>query len=144
MSTLVGSNDNSDRDITRQPLDSEPKENTTPAVEELLEAIRLTQEYAQFPCLPGWDWWDAYIKHRPNDAARLYHEWRMAERSVSTQPTVVEATPGEHVEMTAQRAERDGYDYYVHNDRVMPAGRNTDYRLSNREMVELLLTLGGQ
>lgn len=44
-------------------------------VDELLEAIRLTQEHAQFPCLPGWSWWDAYRKHRPEDAARLEREW---------------------------------------------------------------------
>lgn len=41
----------------------------------LLEAIRLTQEYAQLPAIPGWSWYDAYRYHRPEDAERLRQEW---------------------------------------------------------------------
>lgn len=46
--------------------------------EELLEVIRLTQEYVMLPPLEGWSWWDAYSKHRPNDAERLRREWQKA------------------------------------------------------------------
>lgn len=42
---------------------------------EALEAIRFTQEYAQLPCVDGWSWWDFYKKHRPKDADRLRGEW---------------------------------------------------------------------
>lgn len=44
-------------------------------IEQALEAIRLTQEYAQLPCVDGWSWWDFYRKHRPEDAARLKQEY---------------------------------------------------------------------
>jgi len=51
-------------------------------LEEALEAIRFTQEYAQLPCIDGWSWWDFYRKHRPADAERLRREWeRYAEVS---------------------------------------------------------------
>lgn len=43
--------------------------------ERLLEAIRLTQEYAQLPAIAGWSWYDAYRAHRPEDAGRLHAEW---------------------------------------------------------------------
>lgn len=41
----------------------------------LLEAIRLTQEYAQLPAVDGWSWFDAYRSRRPEDAERLRQEW---------------------------------------------------------------------
>jgi len=44
-------------------------------LDEALEAIRLTQEYTQLPCVDGWSWWDFYRKHRPEDAERLRLEW---------------------------------------------------------------------
>lgn len=44
-------------------------------VERLLEAIRLTQEYAQLPAVEGWSWYDAYRELRPDDARRLQREW---------------------------------------------------------------------
>lgn len=46
------------------------------AVEELLEAIRLTQEYAQHPAVEGWSWYDTYRKYRPKDAERLREYWQ--------------------------------------------------------------------
>lgn len=51
----------------------------TPSTEELLEAIRLTQEYCQLPALPGWTWYDVYSKWRPEDAERLRVEWERHE-----------------------------------------------------------------
>lgn len=51
----------------------------TPSTEELLEAIRLTQEYAQLPALPGWTWYDTYRRWRPEDAERLRREWERHE-----------------------------------------------------------------
>lgn len=46
------------------------------AVEELLEAIRLTQEHAQHPAIEGWSWYDTYRKYRPEDAERLREYWQ--------------------------------------------------------------------
>lgn len=51
-------------------------------LEAALEAIRLTQEYAQLPAIEGWTWFDFYRKHRPEDAERLRHEWE-AQRAVN-------------------------------------------------------------
>lgn len=50
-------------------------------IAELLEAIRLTQEYAQLPALDGWSWWDVYSRHRPGDAQRLRAEWERHDRA---------------------------------------------------------------
>lgn len=41
------------------------------AVEELTEAIRLTQEYIDLPALEGWSWYDALKKYAPEKAERL-------------------------------------------------------------------------
>jgi hypothetical protein len=43
-------------------------------LEEGLEAVRITQEYIQLPCVDGWLWWEFYKKHRPEDAMRLAEE----------------------------------------------------------------------
>lgn len=48
-------------------------------IERLLEAIRLTQEYAQLPALPGWSWFDIYRELRPDDAERLHREWERSD-----------------------------------------------------------------
>jgi len=45
-------------------------------IEELLESIRLTQEYAQNPAVEGWSWYDTYKKYRPEDAERLRAYWQ--------------------------------------------------------------------
>jgi len=52
------------------------KRKTNDDLEGALEAIRLTQEYAQLPCIDGWSWWDCYRQHRPEDAERLRREWQ--------------------------------------------------------------------
>ena len=57
-------------------------------VEAALEAIRLTQEYVQLPCVDGWSWWDFYRTHRPEDAERLRREW---ERHAALTGPVAEA-----------------------------------------------------
>ena len=57
-------------------------------VEAALEAIRLTQEYVQLPCVDGWSWWDFYRTHRPEDAERLRREW---ERHAALAGPVAEA-----------------------------------------------------
>lgn len=59
-------------------------------IHELLESIRLTQEYIQLPCLPGWSWWDAYSKYRPEDALRLFDEQRSVKVDFDLPPYEVE------------------------------------------------------
>lgn len=54
------------------------------SLREALEAIRLTQEYVQLPCEPGWSWWDVYSEQRPVDAARLREEWLRTEANTTT------------------------------------------------------------
>lgn len=58
-----------------EPIDPATGRPEPDAVRELLEAIRLTQEYVQLPPLEGWTWFDAYSRWRPADATRLYREW---------------------------------------------------------------------
>ena len=39
---------------------------------ELVEAIRLTNEYSLLPAIDGWSWWDAYRKHaHPDHVAEM-------------------------------------------------------------------------
>ena len=61
-------------------------------VEELLEAIRLTQEYAQLPALEGWTWYDTYRKYRPKDAERLRAYWQLGVDNGAWRPTSGSAT----------------------------------------------------
>lgn len=45
------------------------------AIEELTEAIRLTQEYIQLPAEEGWSWYDALKKYAPEKADYLRAQW---------------------------------------------------------------------
>lgn len=38
---------------------------------DLIQAIRLTQEYSQLPAVKGWEWYDALEKHSPETLAHL-------------------------------------------------------------------------
>lgn len=41
---------------------------------DLVEAIRLTQEYIQLPAVPGWSWHDALARHAPEVLAQLKNQ----------------------------------------------------------------------
>lgn len=45
------------------------------AKRELIEAIRLTQEYTSLPALEGWTWYDVLRKHDPDLAFYLKKQW---------------------------------------------------------------------
>jgi len=42
---------------------------------ELLEALRLTQEYALHPAIEGWSWWDAYRRHADAEQVAYWEAW---------------------------------------------------------------------
>jgi len=58
------------------------------AVEELVEAIRVTQEYALLPAQPGWAWYDALVKYAP-DLAEHFRSRYLHPTTVTTGTTTV-------------------------------------------------------
>lgn len=46
------------------------------AFADLVDAIRLTQEYTQLPALEGWSWYDALTRHAPDVAEKLRSAWQ--------------------------------------------------------------------
>lgn len=63
-------------------------QNDAEVIEELLEAIRKTQEYIQLPALEGWTWYNAYRKYRPKDAERLRVEWERHKATRERKPVI--------------------------------------------------------
>lgn len=52
-----------------------------PNVDDLVDAIRLTQEYAQLPAISGWSWYDALARHAPDVAAQLRADWERSQQA---------------------------------------------------------------
>lgn len=80
---------------------------------DLIEAIRLTQEYALLPAIPGWSWYDALVKHAPDLAASLKADWERRESNGVREANLGYATTRQLLDEVSTRIEMGnvGLDY---------------------------------